>query len=554
MRSHLFVFSAATLVSLATILPVQSKQTTYIEPPMVSIPKGTFTMGSTEGRQDELPIRKVTVPAFQMGKYEVTVAEYRKFIEATGYESTKGCVHRIGPQWFGSGERDGTWDDNIYVLSEFHPVVCVSRIDAINYAKWLSKASGDQYRLPTEAEWEYAVRAGTKSKYFFGDENRSVDACRYANIADIHAYSLSGKLYDAPYAQDAINACNDNEVMISTVGLYKPNGFGLHDMEGNVVERLADCYQDSYEGAPVDGSAVTKKDCETFVARGGSWHWPAFGSSRRMMMYEDFFAALEGFRLVKDTNGKALEATEGTPWFVKQLNKAQKNARNKHKKENPHYPKQLNDVKLSRLSKDKVKITWQAEQKSGVTGYEIVRQDPLTNQSVTLVKLSHKQTSFIDDTALSHNGRYSVVALNGSAKSLPSPFFDSASKQPHVIPSRIEGEAFNFAPGATVVNSSFEPEGDKIIGSIGTSKASYILEAQTAGDYLMTIRLFHSGPTQNYTLMLNGDPITTSVLSGERGWRTIKDIKVKFEQGQQTLTIQGETAIFAVNWFDIAMR
>ncbi|KZN63835.1 hypothetical protein N473_16080 [Pseudoalteromonas luteoviolacea CPMOR-1] len=551
MRFFPMFISAASLISVTIPLPAHSKQSAYIEPPMISIPTGSYMMGSEQGRADEKPVRKVTVPAFQMGKYEVTVAEYRKFIEATGYESSKGCVHRIGPQWFGSGEHDGTWDDNMYVLSEFHPVVCVSRIDAINYAKWLSKVSGAQYRLPTEAEWEYAARAGTTSKYFFGGEHRAKEACRYANIADLHAYSLSDKLYNAPYSQDAINTCNDNEVMISTVGLYKSNGFGLHDMEGNVVERLADCYQDNYEGAPVDGSAVIKKECEVFVARGGSWHWPVFGSSRRMMMYEDFFAALEGFRLVKDTQGEALEASRGSLWFVKLLEQAQKKAKMKHKIENPHYPEQLTDIDLSIMANGHINITWQAAQKSGVTGYAVFRQDPLSNNVVALTKLTNKNMSFIDETPLKHNGRYYVVALNGAAKGLPSHYVDSSPKKVYQVPARIEGEAFDFAPGVVVVNSSFEPEGDKIIGSIGTSTASYTLEANSSGEYLMSIRLFHSGPTQNYTLMLDERPIKTPELSGERGWRTIKNIKVRLDKGHHTLTIQGETPLFAVNWFDI---
>ncbi|ESP94745.1 SUMF1/EgtB/PvdO family nonheme iron enzyme [Pseudoalteromonas luteoviolacea] len=551
MRLHPVFMSAFSVLSVATMFPAQSGQTKYIEPPMASIPKGTFVMGSEQGREDEKPTRKVSVPAFQMAKYEVTVAEYRKFIEATGYEYTQGCAHRIGRRWFGSGERDGTWDDNIYVLSEFHPVVCVSRKDAVNYAKWLSKVSGKHYRLPTEAEWEYAARAGTTTKYYFGDEGKSQNACRYSNVADLHAYSLTEKLYNASYGGGyTVNDCNDNEVLISTVGLYEPNRFGVYDMIGNVVERVADCYKDSYQGAPTDGSAVKENGCEVYVGRGGSWHWAAHTSSQRMSMNEDFFAALEGFRLVRDTKGKDIPASQGTPWFVKKLSAAQQKVKAKHVRENPKYPTKPKNLKVSSHDNGNNKVTWQSAGKGQVTGYQVYRQDPLKNVSTLLAK-NHKTAHFIDKKPLQHNARYHVIALNGDAKSLPSASADSGSKTAHVIPSRIQGEAFNFAPGVDVINSGFEPESDKIISSIGKSKASYFLAAKEAGKYKMDIRLFHSGADQRYWIKVNGNVITTPALSGERGWKTIQGIEVNLSKGRHTLTVQGEASLFAVNWFDI---
>ncbi|WP_234401289.1 formylglycine-generating enzyme family protein [Pseudoalteromonas sp. T1lg23B] len=295
---------------------------------MVAVPAGEFLMGSEHGRDDEKPQHRVSVKAFQMAKYEVTIAEFRKFVEQTGYPAKQTCTHRIGKKWFGSGKKDGSWDNNIYAQSEFHPVVCVSRKDALAYADWLSKQSGKHYRLPSEAEWEYALRGGTQTRYFYGDQALSGQACKYANLSDLDAKVESPKQYDATYNDKyTIEPCHDHEITTSVVGLYEPNPFGIHDMLGNVVERLADCYQNNYIDAPNDGSPVIKEDCDAYVARGSSWHWEASTSSARMRMREDFLAALEGFRLALDTNGKALESQPGNSDFVKALSKAQTTAK-----------------------------------------------------------------------------------------------------------------------------------------------------------------------------------------------------------------------------------
>lgn len=325
------LYKVSTLaLSMASSLTYSAQH--YIEPPMVSIPAGSFLMGSDSGRDNEQPLHQVSVPAFQMGKYEVTVAEFRRFIEATGHQTTNSCIHRIGQRWFGSGPKDGSWDNNIYSENEFNPVVCISRQDAVAYTKWLSKQSGKMYRLPTEAEWEYTVRAGTNTPYFFGDDKDLTNACQYANLSDLDAQALSEELYEASYNEGyTITPCHDGEVIISVVGLYKPNPFGVHDLLGNVVERLADCYQDNYHGAPTDGSAVVKEHCESYVARGGSWHWEAFTSSHRMSMKDDFIAALEGFRLALDTKGIDLPHQNGSPAFAKTLATAQAQAKAKHK-------------------------------------------------------------------------------------------------------------------------------------------------------------------------------------------------------------------------------
>jgi formylglycine-generating enzyme required for sulfatase activity len=132
-------------------------ETRFIEPSMVSIPAGVFAMGSEDDREEEKQVRQVAVHAFQMGKYELTVAEFKKFIAGTGYEMPDNCYQLVltGLQELSS------WDNNIYNFSDYYSVVCLLRQAAVDYAIWLFEQTGKKYRLPTEAEWEYSSRAGT---------------------------------------------------------------------------------------------------------------------------------------------------------------------------------------------------------------------------------------------------------------------------------------------------------------------------------------------------------------------------------------------------------
>ena len=139
------------------------------------------------------------------------------------------------------------------------PVIDVSWEDAVAYTKWLSEQTGERYRLPSEAEWEYAARAGSTTKYHFGNDESQL--CRYGNHADTST--------DFDWRN---TACSDGVgKRTATVGSYQPNAFELHDMHGNLWEWVQDCWNDTYQGAPADGTAWTIGDCERRVLRGGSW-------------------------------------------------------------------------------------------------------------------------------------------------------------------------------------------------------------------------------------------------------------------------------------------
>jgi len=269
---------------------------------MVEISGGSFLMGTLEGRNDEKPQHIVTVPSFEIGKYEVTVGQFKRFIEATGYLTDaetnagihKGCFSDGGGVDF--GQKEGlTWRNPSYTQSDNHPVVCVSLNDAHAYIDWLNKETGSNYGLPSEAKWEYAARSGSTTDYHFG--NSKSDLCLYANVydevgRDINSYGWR----NAP--------CDDGEAKSSKVGQYQASPFGLHDMHGNVWEWVEDCWKSDYRNAPSNGTAYKDDKCEHRVTRGGSWYNIPLGvrSANRYWYMPTYRSFNLGFRIFRDTS------------------------------------------------------------------------------------------------------------------------------------------------------------------------------------------------------------------------------------------------------------
>jgi formylglycine-generating enzyme required for sulfatase activity len=241
-------------------------------PEMVVLPAGDVTMGATaedlalihlpEDAAREQPRHKATLHTFAISRSAVTRAQFSAFVFETGYQVTGGCNTFDMP----SGEYDMhpliTWLEPGFVQGDRDPVVCISYQDAVAYLRWLTATTKRPYRLPSEAEWEYAARAGTTGLRFWGAE----DACRYANVADRAA--VAAGIADT---HETAFSCNDGHVTPTPIASFAPNRFGLFDMLGNVAQWAADCSAPSYVGAPTDGSARPgPKDCE-HVIRGGGW-------------------------------------------------------------------------------------------------------------------------------------------------------------------------------------------------------------------------------------------------------------------------------------------
>lgn len=220
-------------------------------PELTVIKAGRFEMGTPpqeEGRLGfEGPLHTVAIARdFAIGVTEVTFSQYDACV------SDGGCGRR--PQDYANGRGS-------------NPVIDVSWLDARAYVEWLSRRTGARYRLPSESEWEYAARAGTRTSRHWGED--PVETCRYANVADTAPGRDPLTVAAGGYA-----ICDDRWQYLAPVGTMRPNAFGLYDMFGNVWEWIEDCWYPSYADAPTDGSARVSDVCETRVLRGGSWLVP----------------------------------------------------------------------------------------------------------------------------------------------------------------------------------------------------------------------------------------------------------------------------------------
>ncbi len=293
----------------------------------VRLPAGEFLMGSDETPEalaaaypalpkerfaeprDEKPLHRVRITrAFWMGRHEVTVGQFRRFVEASGYvpesvaDGTGGYGWRPGydpaatPRGDAFEGRDPrySWRDPGFAQDDDHPVVNVTWNDAQALADWLGRTEGRRYRLPTEAEWEYACRAGTRTRYSGDDDPRSL--LRTGNVFDASAARHWPRWQ--PMALDG----DDGFAFTAPVGSFAPNAWGLHDMHGNVWEWVADWHGDEYYAAsPVDDPQGPAEGTVR-VRRGGSWHtWPFYArASYRNWNAPATRYTLVGIRLVRE--------------------------------------------------------------------------------------------------------------------------------------------------------------------------------------------------------------------------------------------------------------
>ena len=234
-------------------------------PTMMIIPAGKFFMGSEAAEaghfKDESPAHQVNVGTFSMSRTEITRAQFAEFVKESGYDTGNQCWTIDGGKY---QERNANWEKISYPQKNGHPAVCISWSDATAYTKWLSDKAGKSYRLPTEAEWEYAARGKTSTARYWGENPDN--ACKYANVADTTAQKLI-----KPATTWQVHKCDDGFAYTAPAGSFKANAFGLHDMLGNVWEWVEDSYHDNYQGAPDNGSAWDGNGKKR-VLRGGSWY------------------------------------------------------------------------------------------------------------------------------------------------------------------------------------------------------------------------------------------------------------------------------------------
>jgi formylglycine-generating enzyme required for sulfatase activity len=268
-----------------------------------TIPPGEFLMGAPDADDsasaDEKPQHRVQITRpFAIGVYEVTVGQYRQFVNATAHQTT---VERLGLSaggWVGGANPMGTkstfnWRNWWPNQSDEHPVINITWEDAVAFCDWLSRVEGKRYRLPTEAEWEYACRAGSTTRFPRGDDENVLDGVE--NIADASAkqFNLGGT-----YA-----SWDDQNAMTARVGSFQPNAWGLYDMNGNTRELCSDWYSTGYYATSPTADPQGPPQGESHAVRGGGWlsHPLQCRSSRRFHMVPPMVVNTNvGFRVVRE--------------------------------------------------------------------------------------------------------------------------------------------------------------------------------------------------------------------------------------------------------------
>ena len=296
--------------------------------PFVLVPAGSFLMGSDEAADslakaypdvpaerfsqlsDEAPVHRVIISkAFWLGRTEVTVGQFRRFLAASGYvpESIRDGTGGYGynPEYskteaaareaFDGRDPRYSWLNPGFPQGDDSPVVNVTWNDAIAMAEWLSRSEGRRYRLPTEAEWEYACRAGTRSRYYSGDDPASL-------LGTANTFDADAAVNWPQWRKMGLQA-HDGFTFTAPVASLKPNAFGLYDMIGNVWEWTADWYDENYYARSPAIDPTGPADGNVRVRRGGSWHtWPFYTRcSFRNWNTATTRYTLVGVRLLRET-------------------------------------------------------------------------------------------------------------------------------------------------------------------------------------------------------------------------------------------------------------
>ncbi|MBK8454780.1 MAG: formylglycine-generating enzyme family protein [Thiofilum sp.] len=255
-------------------------------PTLVVLPAGRFSMGCSAGWDDELggcrdnefPAHRVQIDSFELGKYEITVGQFKRFVDETQYKTTaeqtgEGCTvadPKMAGRWI--LHPASHWRSPGFAQTDVHPVVCISWDDTQHYIAWLNKTTGQTYRLPTEEEWEYAARGGKVTAFFWGSQ----PSRNFAN------YQGQGELDQWQYT--------------APVGQFSSNAYGLHDMSGNAWEWVQTCWRDNY-----DAVAASTCDQRLRARRGGAWdnQPPSLRSAYRSQGHELERSFLYGFRVAR---------------------------------------------------------------------------------------------------------------------------------------------------------------------------------------------------------------------------------------------------------------
>lgn len=444
---------SAIVYSVVNIAPVMASD--HIVPAMVNIPAGSFIMGTDSGDSAAKPAHGVKIDAFQLAKYPVTVAEFRKFVEDTNFRIESTCKDSINKNWLSSPRAIGVarWDNNRYLESEYQPVSCINYREANAYAAWLTKKTGESYRLPSEPEFEYATKANTTSRYFWGDDPYKTQACLYGNFADQAGEYFASTQYGASCVGFLEHTnCNDGEAYISITGLYRPNPFGLYDMLGNVSQLLGQCYYDGYQARTDDEMDIAK--CESIAQRGGNWHYPPQPHYTRNSYMKDEWTAssLIGFRLAKDGHSNTEHVS------TKRFEQALKQAQLAHLDSRPTIPDAPTNLQLKADDTGNYQLSWQPNNSDSVLNYEVYKStNPYPHLLGGYFKDHYELLATVDASThlftvkpASEGESYRVLSKSTRLTSLPSNAVSTTQSQVVTLPGRLDMQQTLSLNGASL--------------------------------------------------------------------------------------------------------
>ncbi|MCF2909620.1 SUMF1/EgtB/PvdO family nonheme iron enzyme [Pseudoalteromonas sp. DL2-H2.2] len=386
----------------------------------------------------------------QMGKYEVTVAEFSRFVAVTQYQVPKKCMLFTSTRW-PDPDSPGNWDDPELVANSYRPVVCIGMSGALAYAQWLAEQTGKPYRLPTRKEWQFAASAGTKNRLPFGEDRQQTQICKYENTEDLA--NLAGMQIDHQHRYKSSARCNDGAVYHTVIGMYRPNAFGLHDMLGNVKELLQSCHSWDQE---------KPQQCAQYHVAGEGWHWQTRGVFNPDTIAADFYGSIEGFRLVLDQPARKKE----TPFdgqFAQAVADAQQLARQAQQRLQ-QIPPAPTGVRASRDKNNRVTISWQEIEEQSVQ-YAVYRSylDPQGALSRKFQRIGDdlKSGQFVDQLPGGGLASYTVAALTSAGQG---PFSQPIATGVHPtfkVGQRIEAEHY-FAQDNTYLLAPTQSRGQSL--------------------------------------------------------------------------------------------
>lgn len=543
----------SAVLAMSLVITSSEACSDYIEPPMVTIPQGEFVMGSKD-KKNEQPIHHVTVPSFRLGKYEVTVKEFSKFIADTNYAYPKECFHQPTANWIGEITK-GSWKKNALTSNSYQPVVCINVITAIAYADWLSAKTGKHYRLPSEAEWEYVAKSGQFSKYRYGEKPDNPQVCEYANLADRSAEQQAQQDFGASYMGTiGVIPCDDLSGYASIVGMYQANNFGVFDLIGNVQEYVRDCANKNYNDAPNNATAWLSGDCSKNGLRGGSWHWYEFSASQRSTIAKDFAGVLEGFRLAQEINiNQDQSLSQATLLFERDLQQAQQKEKQRRISLKPYPQKPIALTLTKDQASGAIRLSWRSNINPNTQSYDIYQTQAFGGQYRKIA--SNIKTNYytvLKPVPRKHS--YVVTAVNSdrfSEYSEPVITEDTVV----VIPGTIQAEDYNQMFGM-LVDKTEDKDGGLLLTGWGVIRkgnwAQYQVKIKEDGLYHLTYRISSSSENEGFDLSIDDKPLAQFLVPDTGGlniWQSINGQAIFLQKGSHSLKVTALADNWRFNWF-----